>query len=105
MESGHAGRRDGLTVIEGQLTDTGVIAGAVKGADAVISLLGPPSKAALGRFDVAPILDGCRTTRVGQVPLIRDIRPRARSRPRSFPPTLLAARYVSKQRRSRVLRS
>jgi uncharacterized protein YbjT (DUF2867 family) len=50
----------GLTVIGGQLTDTAVIAGAVKDADAVISLLGPPSRPALGRFDVAPILDGYR---------------------------------------------
>jgi uncharacterized protein YbjT (DUF2867 family) len=52
--------RDGLTVIEGQLTDTQAIAGAVKDAEAVISLLGPPSKPALGRVDVAPILDGYR---------------------------------------------
>src|ERR1700687_2385995 len=44
----------GLTVIGGQLTDPQAIAGAVKDADAVISLLGPPSKPALGRFDVAP---------------------------------------------------
>ncbi|MEA2502230.1 MAG: hypothetical protein QOD01_2341 [Actinomycetota bacterium] len=32
----------------------------VKGADAVISLLGPPSKQGPGRADVAPILDGYR---------------------------------------------
>jgi nucleoside-diphosphate-sugar epimerase len=42
------------------LTDPQAIAGAVKDADAVISLLGPPSKPALGRFDVAPILEGYR---------------------------------------------
>jgi uncharacterized protein YbjT (DUF2867 family) len=47
-----------LTVIGGQLTDPQAIAGAVEDADAVISLLGPPSKPALGHFDVAPILDG-----------------------------------------------
>jgi uncharacterized protein YbjT (DUF2867 family) len=52
--------RDGLTVLEGQLTDTQAIARAVKDADAVISLLGPPSKQALGPVDVAPILDGYR---------------------------------------------
>lgn len=52
--------RDGLTVIEGQLTDTQAIARAVKDAEAVISLLGPPSNQALGRVDVAPILDGYR---------------------------------------------
>jgi nucleoside-diphosphate-sugar epimerase len=32
----------------------------VQDAEAVISLLGPPSKPALGRVDVAPILDGYR---------------------------------------------
>jgi nucleoside-diphosphate-sugar epimerase len=32
----------------------------VKDAEAVISLLGPPSKQARGRADVAPILDGYR---------------------------------------------
>jgi putative NADH-flavin reductase len=53
--------RDGLTVIEGQLTDTQAVARAVKDAEAVISLLGPPSKQVLGRVDVAPILDGYRT--------------------------------------------
>ena len=51
---------DGLTVIEGQLTDTQALARAAKEADAVISLLGPPSKPALGRVDDVPILDGYR---------------------------------------------
>ncbi len=41
------------------LTDTQAIVRAVKDAEAVISLLGPPSKD-LGRVDVAPILDGYR---------------------------------------------
>jgi uncharacterized protein YbjT (DUF2867 family) len=49
--------RDGLTVIEGQLTDTQAIASAVKDAEAVISLLGPPTR---GRVEVAAILDGNR---------------------------------------------
>ncbi|HTF52903.1 MAG TPA: NAD(P)H-binding protein [Pseudonocardia sp.] len=48
---------DGLTVIEGQLTDTDAVARSVQDAEAVISLLGPPSK---GRIEVAPILDGYR---------------------------------------------
>ena len=53
--------RDGLTLIEGQLTDPAAIGRAVTNADAVISLLGPPSKPAWKRVEVAPILDGYRT--------------------------------------------
>jgi uncharacterized protein YbjT (DUF2867 family) len=49
--------REGLTVIEGQLTNTQAVADAVKDAEAVISLLGPPTK---GRVEIPAILDGYR---------------------------------------------
>jgi nucleoside-diphosphate-sugar epimerase len=48
-----------LTVFGGT-TDTEAVARAAEDAEAVISLLGPPSKPGLGRVDVAPLLDGYR---------------------------------------------